>query len=118
MPSFILFYPSLWPEHTNVIDKSDRTDSSAIAWGEQMLSDRCLFCLSLTLVYCGQMVGWIRMPLGMEEGLGPGPAFFTERETAAPTFEIYGRRLTFVRICTNRGQCLLWPNGHMDQDAT
>jgi len=24
------------------------------------------------LVYSGQMVGWIKMPLGMEVGLGPG----------------------------------------------
>jgi len=45
-----------------------------------MLSDCCLSCpvlfclsvLSVTLVYCGQTVGWIRMPLGMEVGLGPG----------------------------------------------
>ena len=28
--------------------------------------------LSVTLVYYGQTVGWIRMPLGMEVGLGPG----------------------------------------------
>ena len=29
-----------------------------------MLSDHCLSCLSITLVYCGQTVGWIKMPLG------------------------------------------------------
>jgi len=29
-------------------------------------------CLSVTLVYCGQMVGWIKMKLGMDVGLGPG----------------------------------------------
>jgi len=29
-------------------------------------------CLSITLVYCGQTVGWIKMKLGMEIGLGPG----------------------------------------------
>jgi len=30
-----------------------------------MPSDRCLsVCLSVTLVYCGQTVGWIEMPLG------------------------------------------------------
>ena len=40
------------------------------------------------------------MPLGMEVALGPGdymldedPALPMERDTAAPTFEIYGRRL-------------------------
>jgi len=29
-------------------------------------------CLSVTLVYCGQTVGWIKMKLGVEVGLGPG----------------------------------------------
>jgi len=33
---------------------------------------RTVFCLSVTLVYCGQTVGWIKMPLGTELGLGPG----------------------------------------------
>jgi len=32
----------------------------------------CLSVLSVTLVYCGQMVGWIQMKLGMQVGLGPG----------------------------------------------
>jgi len=36
-----------------------------------MLLDRCLFVLSVMLVYCGQTVGWIKMKLGMETGLGP-----------------------------------------------
>jgi len=31
-----------------------------------------LSCLSVTLVYCGQTVGWIKMKLGMQVGLGPG----------------------------------------------
>ena len=30
-----------------------------------MLSDHCPVCLSVTLVYCGQTVGWIKMKLGM-----------------------------------------------------
>jgi len=43
-----------------------------------MLLDRCLsVCpvlsvLSVTLVYCGQTVRWIKMKLGTEVGLGPG----------------------------------------------
>jgi len=40
-----------------------------------LLSDRCLSCLSclsVTLVYCGQTVGWIKMPLATEVDLGPG----------------------------------------------
>ena len=28
--------------------------------------------LSVTLVYCGQTAGWIKMKLGMEVGLSPG----------------------------------------------
>jgi len=43
-----------------------------------MLSDRCLSCmsdlpvLSVTLVYYGQTVRWIKMKLGRQVGLGPG----------------------------------------------
>ena len=38
-----------------------------------MLRDRCPVCLSVTLVYCGQTVGWIKIrPLGKEAGLVPG----------------------------------------------
>ena len=64
-------------------------------------------CLSVTLVYCGQTLRWIRMPLGTDVGLGPGhivlwkPSSPTESGTAAPTF----------------GPCLLWPNDWMVQDA-
>jgi len=39
-----------------------------------MLSDRCPVCLSVCLsmsVYCGQTIGWIKMKLGMEVGVGP-----------------------------------------------
>ena len=32
----------------------------------------CLSVLSETLVYCGQMAGWNKMPLGTEVGLGAG----------------------------------------------
>ena len=34
-----------------------------------MPSHRCLSCLSVTLVYCGQTVAWIKMKLGMQVGL-------------------------------------------------
>jgi len=59
-----------------------------------MLSDRCLsvlsclscpVCLSVTLVDCRQTVGWIKMKLGMEVGLGPGHIVL-DRDTA-PTQE-------------------------------
>jgi len=78
-----------------------------------MLSDRCLsVCLSvlsLTLVYCGQTFGWIKMKLGMQVGLGPGHIVLDrdpaprERGTAHPPIF---------------GPYLLWPSGWMDQDDT
>ena len=38
-----------------------------------MLLDHCCHvCLSVMLVYCGQMAGWIKMPFDMEVDLGPG----------------------------------------------
>ena len=44
-----------------------------------MLSDHCLSCLSVTLVHCGQRIGWIEMPLGTEVGLTPGHAVLDGR---------------------------------------
>jgi len=38
------------------------------------------------VVYCGQMVGWIKMPLGVEVGLGPGHIVL-DWDPAAPTFQ-------------------------------
>jgi len=68
------------------------------------------FCpvMSVTLVYCDQTVGQIKMQLGVQVGIGsghivldgqPGP---TPKKGKAPIF----------------GPYLLWPNGSMDQDAT
>jgi len=37
-----------------------------------MLSHHCLSVCLVTLVYCGQTVGWIKMPFGTEVGLGTG----------------------------------------------
>jgi len=93
-----------------------------------MLSDRCLsvclsvclscpVCLCVTLVYCGQTVGWIKMKLGTQVGLGPSHIVFDgepapprkERGTAAPTFELTGAGFAYVRII--RSPRLLWPNG-------
>ena len=60
------------------------------------------------LVYCGHMVGWIKVPLIMEVGLGPGHIVLDgtqlprKRDTAAPLIGLY----------------LLLPNSWMDQDTT
>jgi len=59
-----------------------------------MPSDRCPVCLSVlsvTLVYCGQTAGLIKISLGTDLGLGPGytvlegdPAPPTERGASSP----------------------------------
>ena len=64
--------------------------------------------LSVTLVYWGQTVGWVKIPLGVEVSLGPGHTVLdgdplAQKGEAQPTFF---------------GQRLLWPNDWMDQYAT
>jgi len=70
-----------------------------------------LFCLSVTLVYCGQMVGWIKMKLCMEVCLGPchialdGDPAPPPKMGTAPNFRpmsivakrLYGSRCHLVR---------------------
>jgi len=74
-----------------------------------MLSDRCLSCLSVTLVYCGQTVGWIKMKLGTQVGLGPGHIAL-DGDPAPPPPK--GQSPPIL------GPYMLWPNGCMDQDDT
>jgi len=69
-----------------------------------------LCVLSVSLVYCGQTVGWIQMPLGTEVGLGPGGSSPTERGTAAPsTFAVFFLHLfqkrTFGQVFFLTGYC-------------
>jgi len=60
-------------------------------------------------LYCGQMAGCIKMPLGTEVGLDLRDIVFdvdpgTPRKRAHPPHPIFG-------------PCLLWPNDWMDGDA-
>jgi len=63
-------------------------------------------CLSVTLVYCGQTVGWIKMKLGVEVGLGPG--YIVADGDPAP----------LSRGAQPPNFWPMWPNGWMEQDAT
>ena len=63
----------------------------------------------LAHICCGKMAGWIKMPLGMEVGLGPGdfvsdgdPVRLPKKGAEPPIF----------------GPYLLWPNDWIDQDGT
>ena len=59
-------------------------------------------------MYCDKTAGWIKMPLGMEVGLGPvhivliGDTAPSQKMAEPPIF----------------GPSLLWPNGWMHQGAT
>ena len=69
----------------------------------------CLSLLSVTLVYCGQTVGWIKMKLCMQLGLGSGH-ILSDGDTAP--LPPKGHSPPII------GPYLLWPNGCTDQDAT
>jgi len=69
-----------------------------------------LSCLSATFVHCGQMVGRIKMNLGMQVGLGPGHIVL-DGDPAPPPPRGHSPHPIF-------GPYLLRPNGCMDQDAT
>jgi len=87
-----------------------------------MLSNHCLSCLCVTLVYCAQTVGWIKMPLGTEVGLGAGDIVLDGDTTPPRKWAQQPPLLWFTdagkHASVNRGPCLLWPNGWVDQDAT
>jgi len=73
-----------------------------------MLPYHCLsVCLSVTLVYCGQTGVWIKMPLGMEVGLGPGDTAL-DGDPAPPRKGAQQPPPLF-------GPCLLWPNDRPSQ---
>jgi len=70
----------------------------------------CQSCLSVTFVHCGQTVGRIKMPLGMEVGLGIRNIVF---DVDLASLIKKGHTHSHP-IC---GPCLLWPNGRMDENA-
>jgi len=59
-------------------------------------------------ICCGQMAGWIKMPLGMEVGLDP--CDFVLDGDPAPLLQKGAESLPKIF-----GPCLLWPKGCMDE---
>jgi len=68
----------------------------------------CLSSLSVTLVYCSQTVGWIKMKFDTQEGLRCGHIALYGYPTPPPA----------KGHSSNFRPYLLWPNGWMDQHAT
>jgi len=77
-----------------------------------MLSDRCLSRQSVSLVYRGQTVGWIKTALGVEVGLGSGHIVLDGNPAPRPPPKKLAQQPPIF------GPRLLWPNGWMNQDAT
>ena len=58
----------------------------------------CLSCLSVTLMYCGQTAGWIKMPLGMEVDIGPGDILL-DGDPAFPSQKRHGPQFSAHVYC-------------------
>ena len=69
----------------------------------------CLSVLSVTLVYCGQMIGWIKMKLDLQVGIAPGHIVL-DGDSAPPPPKGHSPPIF--------GPYLLRQNGCMDQDVT
>jgi len=95
----------VWEPKSNVVHfslKYDNGDNNFWATVSKtvrrMLSDRSLSCLSVTLVYCGQKVGWIKIKLGMEVGLGPGHIVL-DRGRAPPPLKGHSPQFSMATLC-------------------
>jgi len=92
--------PWLWPH--------------CVRWGPSSPSPNRAHPQFLAHICCGQMAAWIRTPLGMKLGLGPGD-FVLDGE--------WGPRSRLPKKAAEPlppeifGPCLLGPNGWMDQDG-
>jgi len=49
-----------------------------------MVSDRCAFCRPVSLVYCGQTVGWINKPVCTKTGLRPATLCYMGKQLPLP----------------------------------
>jgi len=70
----------------------------------------CL-CVTVTLVYCGQTVGWIKIPLGTEVGLDPGDTVLDGDPARLPNGKGHSSPPLprFTDACIYRNLCLAPP---------
>jgi len=66
-----------------------------VRWGPRSPSSKGDSPKFLVHIWCGQMAGWIKMPLGMEVGRGPGkcvrwaPSSPLQKRGTAPQFSVH-----------------------------
>ena len=82
-----------------------------VTWGPSFPSPKGHSPQFSANICCGQMAGWIKMPLGMEADVGPCD-FVLDGHPAFPPSKGSGATSPIF------GPFLLWPNGWMHQDVT
>ena len=61
----------------------------------------CALSVTVTLVYCGQTVAWIKMKLGLQVGLGPGHIVL-DWDSAPPSSKGHCRPQFSAHICCGK----------------
>jgi len=81
MSAIFIKFKKIWKSNSLETENGRQSSSSKYHFGATVTSNgspyatgplSCPSCLSATLVHYGQTVGWIKMPLATEVGLGPG----------------------------------------------
>ena len=101
-----VLWPNSWMDQDETWHAGRPRPGHIVLWGPSTPSPRFS-----AQIRCGQMTGWIKMPLGIEDDLGPGDFALDGDPCSCPSQKGSGAPPIF-------GPCLLWPNGWMDQDGT
>ena len=88
-----------------------RLQTHCVTWGPSSPSTKGHSPQFSTHICCVQRAAWIKMPLGMEVGLGPGD-FVLDGYPAPPPQKGDGA------LSPISGPFLLWKNGWVHQDTT
>ena len=107
-------FGALWPNGWTDQDETWHAGRSRpwphrVRWGPSSPCPKGAQLPNFGPYFGGQMAVWIKMPLGMKVGLGPGD--FVLDGDPAPLPKKGVEPAIF-------GQCSLWPNGWVDQDGT
>jgi len=101
-PTSTLIHPALWPQQTWAENCGCLGPGHIVLGTQSPHKDRVP---NFQHVYCGQTAGWIKMPLGMEVGLGPGD--IVRWEPAPPKKTGHSPPIF--------GPCLLWQSSFTAQ---
>ena len=98
-----VLWPNGWTDQDEIWQASrPRPWPHRVRWGSSSPSPKGAQPQLSAHIYCGQMAGWIKMPLGTKVGLGPGHIVSYGN---GPTLPPKGAQPPIF------GPCLLWPNG-------